>query len=468
MGARSSGNRLSLAAALSLPAAAALLAAGLSGCINDGNKRAGVDEFPNSVYARVNGFLDEGKKSDEIGVPPLGDSLSAGAGFIVAAAKTGGVPLRKLADAQERAAAGLSPLAKAAAGCQGLPFAFTDSIGNLPPPKLYTKDTLSICLDAKAADSIQGNETVLHGKSVTVYANGRVESTDISDADGDGILNPVAGGNSRAALIATATEKGVTERTVMAVGPGPDGDFSTEADNRVYALEWSRTQGSDTLASARYADADSDGVVVDNGKASVVDLDLFEKGPTDDHPEALWTRASLRLVVRYRQDSKEARRMRFEMEDKDHRMSVAEVLALGGGADFDMRDTVIAHFSTMGTAASDSLDTLDVRLTMSLGTDFDSKADDSVYAIRAATTQKRGDEARAEFAFTSAKAIPSGAAPEDGTVSMSIAYRDGTSLTVDGALKAKALDVTLTDREGKRAHVVWDAQGRGVLYERLR
>jgi hypothetical protein len=51
---------------------------------------------------------------------------------------------------------------------------------------------------------------------------------------------------------------------------------------------------------------------------------------------------------------------------------------------------------------------------------------------------------------------------------MTLAYRDGTELKLDGTLKAKALDVIIVDREGLRAHVVWDAEGRGASYERLK
>jgi hypothetical protein len=473
MGSRSSGIRIRIriprAVSIAVSFAAAGLAAVFTGCIADGEKHAGVDEFPNSVYARVSGFLEEGKKSEEITAPPLGDSLQVGTGFIVAAAKTAGAgpAARKSAAAQAQARFAAAPLAKAAAGCAGLTFTWTDSIGNPPPPKLYTKDTLTACLDAKATDTIPGNETILHGRSVTTYANGRVETVDISDADGDGILNPVAGGGSKATLVITATEKGVTERTVLVTGPGPDGNFSTEADNLIYTLSWARTQGADTLARAGYADADSDGIAVDNGKPSLVDMDLYQAGPSADHPDALWSRARIRMRVSYHVEAKEVHRVRFEMEDETHRVTVAEVLARDGGADFDMRDTVIAHFTTTGAAGSDSLDTLDVRLTMRLGADFDSPSDDSVYAIRVRSAFKSGDESRAEFAFVSSRPIASGAQPEDGNLSMTLAYRDGSALKADGTLKAKALDVIIVDREGKRAHAVWDAEGRGVSYTRL-
>jgi hypothetical protein len=478
MGSRSSGNRFpdfrsmrvipSFAGpSLAVRSLAALLAAALAGCIADGDKHAGVDEFPNSVYARVSGFLDEGKKSEEIATPPLGDSLRTGTGFIVAAAKTAGPAARKLAAAQEQARFAAAPLAKAYAGCAGVTFAWTDSIGNLPPPKLYTKDTLTACLDAKATDSIAGNETILRGKNVTVFATGRVETVEISDADGDGILNPVAGGGSKATLVVTATEKGITERTALMTGPGPDGDFSTEADNLVYTLSWSRARGTDTLALASYADADGDGIAVDNGNPSLVDMELYQAGPSEDHPDALWSRASIRMTVRYHVDSKEVRRVRFEMEDGAHRVTVAEVLARDGAADFGMRDTVIAHFSTIGAASPDPLDTLDVRLTMRLGGDFDSPTDDTVYAIRVKAAYKIGEEAGAEFGFVSSEPIASGAQPRNGTLTMTLAYRDGTGLKVDGVLKAGGMDVIIVDREGKRANAVWDGAGRGVIYKRL-
>jgi hypothetical protein len=480
MDARSSGNRFPFPAGRSsafsplrsalavvrfvLPAA--LLAQCLLGCIVGGEKHAGVDEFPNSVYARVNGFLGESKKSEELGVPDLGDSLHTGVGFIVAAAK---LAVAKIAVTQQTAGGtgALPALAKTAAGCSGLIGTWTDSLGKPGPLKLYTKDTLQVCLDAKAFDTVKNNETLIHVKSLTAYESGRIETAEISDADGDGIINPAAAAVSKASLIFTGSEKGVSEKTVLTVGPGPDNDYATESDNLVFAAFWAKTQGADTLARAVYADADSDGVAVDNGKASVVDLDLYQKGPSKDHPDALWSRAVLRMVVRYHVDAKEVRRVRFEMEDPAHRLSTGEILGGDGGPDFVMRDTVIAHFSTVGTAASDSLDTLDVRLTMKLGADFDSPADDTVYAIRAVSTQKSGDERRAEFAFISSKPILSGAGAEDGTISMAIEYRDGTSLTLDGTLKAKALDATIFARDGRKAHVTWDAEGRGVLFERL-
>lgn len=443
----------------------ALLSASLAlaGCITDG-KRAGVDEFPNSIYARVDGFLEEGKKSEAIAtVPDVSDSLGAAGGFRVTAAKQAA---RKLAAGSSEAAAfaGMAQVSPAPA-CTSGTLAVT-----LPPVVEATKKTeatVVACTDAKFFDGIKDNETLIRLRSVTTWTNGKLDSAEIADADGDGIINPVAGQKSKASIILVSDEKGVKERTAMVVGPGPDNDFDTEPDNLVYAAGWVKLKGADTLGSAAYADADSDGVAIDNGKPSVVDLAFYDKGPSEDHPDAVWSRAWLRMVVKYKVEAKEVRRARFEMEDGKGRVSVGEVLGRDGGADFDMRDTVIARFMTVGKSDADSLDTNDVRLTMKLGADFDSKADDSVYAIRAYSKLKRGDEKSATFAFASAKPIPSGKEPEDGTLSMEIAYRDGTSISVEGKITNKVMDVTVADREGRKAHVVWDREGRGISYTRL-
>ncbi len=440
-------------------ALAAVLA--FTACMTD-EKSAGVDEFPNSIYARVDGFLDEGKKSEQINpVPGLTDSLLVKPGFIVGAGKIAS-PKMTAAGKQAAGSLPLQGLAKASAGaaaCTSGTWSVTDTVKS---GLKVTVNTLVICVDAKILDTITGNETVARGKTVTTHIGGRVETADITDADGDGILNPVAGKGAKANMVFSTLEKGVLETTVLVIGPGPDSDFKTENDNLVYSASWSKTLGADTLATATYADADSDGVAVDNGKASLVDLDFYQKGSSKDHPDAVWSRAQMRLVVRYKVEANEVKRVRFEMENKAGRRETGEVLNLQGGRDFDMKDTVQARFLTVGTAAADSLDTMDVHLTLKLGTDFDGKHDDSVYAIDVRATKKLGDEKLALFSFVSEKPIPSGKEPEFGALSMSVEYGDGTTLKVEGEITSETMDVTVTDRTGKRTHIVWDREGRGI------
>ena len=444
--------------------ATAIAAFALAGCIAD-DKSAGVDEFPNSIYARVDGFLEEGKKSEGIAVvPTVSDSLAAGGGFHVGAGK---IAARKLA-AGSAEGASLAALAKASAAPACTSGTLSVTLAPVVETTKRTDATVVACTDAKFFDAIKDNETLIRLRSVTTWNSGRIDTAEISDADGDGILNPVAGRKSKSSILLTTDEKGVKERTVMVVGPGPDNNFDTEPDNLVYSGAWAKTKGTDTLGSASYADADGDSVAVDNGKPSLVDLVFYQKGPSADHPDAVWSRAWLRMIVKYHVDSKDVRRARFEMEDGAGRVSMSEALGRDGGPDIDMRDTVIAHITTVGTASADSLDTLDLRITMKVGADFDDKADDSIYAIRAVSHLKRGDEKTATFSFVSTKPIPSGKDPENGTLSMEIGYRDGTAVKVEGTITAKVMDVTVTDREGKRAHIVWDREGRGISYERLK
>lgn len=453
---------------LRLCAAGALL---LAACLND-DRSAGVDEFPNSIYARVNTFLDESKKSESIAVVPgVSDSLLGAPGFQVAAGK---VAIPKIAagfSSAAEAAVPLRGLAKAGAdtGCIAGPITITDTV---KAPLKTTVNILSICFDAKALDSIKGNETVLRGKTVTTFHSGRVETAEITDADGDGILNPKSPA-AMANIAFSAVEKNtlgkdILEKSLLVVGPGPDASFDTEPDNVVYTASWSKTSGADTLGHADYTDADSDGVAIDNGKASVVDLDLYEAGATKDHPEAVWTRANLRLVVRYKVDAKEVRRVRFELETRTGSREIGEILNDTGGAVFDMRDRVNAHFYTIGAGGSDSPDTAHVHLAMTLGTDFDSKEDDSVYAIDVRARKHSGDERLARFSFVSDKPIPSGKEPQEGVLDMSVEYADGTTLTVEGEISPTRMDVTLKDREDKRLHVVWDRQGREISLEKLK
>ncbi len=460
-------SRFSLRAA----GAAALL---FTACVND-DRSAGVDEFPNSIYARVNTFLDEGKKSESIAEVPGGsDGLLGTPGFHVGAGK---VAIPKLSAAFAAAAsdngAPLRGLAKSAStqggadsGCVAGPITITDTVKT---PLKTTVNTLAICFDAKALDSIQGNETVLRGKTVATYGSGRVETAEITDADGDGILNP-KNPAAKANIAFSALEKDILEKTLLVVGPGPDANFDTEPDNVVYSASWSRTSGTDTLGYATYADADGDGAAIDNGKASVVDLEFYEKGASKDHPEAVWSKANLRMVVKYKVDAKEVRRVRFESETKAGRKEIGEILNQSGGRDIDMRERVDARFYTIGAAGSnplDSLDTLQVHLAMTLGADFDDKTDDSVYAIDVRTRKNSGDERLARFSFVSGKAIPSGKDPQEGALDLSVEYADGTSLTVEGDITPTRMDVTLKDRQDKRLHVVWDRQGRGISLEKL-
>lgn len=435
---------------------ASLTALSLAACFLEPDKKtAGVDDFPNSIYARVDGFLDEGKKAEGLSTAPS-DSLLIRQSF-------NGPAVKKIA---APASASLPNLAKmAASGPCGA--TFTYSTKKAPIGNRVTVDTLIICMDSLFLDGIEGNDHIVRGKSVTRdTVSGRVETGEFSDGDGDGFLNPLPGGAAKAWLKFTVTDKGITEHTEMLVGDGPDDDFDTEKDNLIYEMSWSKTKGTDTLGAASFADADSDGVAIDNGKPSLVDVTWFAKGPTEDDPKAKWSRIRMRNMAVYGSGKNDIRRFSAESETEGGRMNTAVILALDGKPDFHADDTVEARFKVAGTAESDSLDTAETAIKLRLG-DFDDKRDDTTYAIKARFARKLGEEKLAVFEFKSDRPIPHGKEPEVGTVSMRVEYRDGTFIEVDGKITDNTLDVTATLRDGKKVHAVWDRQGKGLSLEHL-
>jgi hypothetical protein len=454
---------------------AACLCAGafLAGCLSSSEETAGVDEFPNSIYARVNEYLDEGKKSESINpVSGMADSLLGGNSFEVGSSATQTLPA--IAAASESAAGNraLRGLAKSAAAsaCDG-PVVAIDSTSESHQATVV--HSASICWDEKALDAIKGNETIIRWGSVKTYPAGRIETTGLSDADGDGVLTPVPGVESRAELLMSAADGGILEKTVIVLGPGPDGDFGTEADNLIYSAAWTKTDGADTLARAVYADADSDGVVIDNARESLVDLDFYQKGPAQDRPDALWTRARMRMLVRFQVEAKVVSRLRFEAALAGGGRETGQILGRGGDEGFDMADTVLARFTSLAAPAAGAADTTGLvdttitEITMTLGEDFDSKQDDSVYAIDIRSVRRTGEERQAVFRFHSEEPIPSGQDPRAGELSMEIEYADGTRVEAEGEISAGGMDLTIRDRQGRRIRAAWDDKGKQRLLERL-
>jgi hypothetical protein len=142
------------------------------------------------------------------------------------------------------------------------------------------------------------------------------------------------------------------------------------------------------------------------------------------------------------------------------------ILALDGGETFDLEDTVLARFRVVGKAPADTVDTLKTTLRMKVG-DFDDKADDTTYAVKAEVRKKLGEEVRAVFDFESARPIPHGREPETGVLAMRVEYADSTALDVEGTLEDGEVDLTATLRDGKRLHAVWDRNGKRIVLEYL-
>jgi hypothetical protein len=538
------------------PCLALLPAAFLAGCLNEPERKAGVDDFPNSIYARVDGFLDEKDKAGSLTAAPKPDSLLSpedlgGPGLPKIASRMPAFPapmprlpalpallgLPSLPKGSAGAALSAAPLAAAGApsACDGT-MAFTET--KPPNGSRITVDSLVLCVDAALLDTIKGNERIVRGKSITTDTRtGRVEIVESTDGDGDGILNPDPARESKARIAITVFDAGVRERTdmvagpgpdgdffsdadnliysiswaktrgddtlarstwedadgdgrvtadstskvrlvlrkwtdgvlettEMVVGPGPDGDFDTEADNLVYSLSWSRTEDGDTLAWAAYKDADDDGIALDNRRPSLVDVEWYAEGPTEDEPGAVWNRFRMRVLAVHGAGGQDVKRFSAEQETRDGRRQTASIRNLDGGEDFDLADTVVARFRVEGTAPADTVDTLETSIRMRIG-DFEDKSDDLTYALSVRARKKLGEERLATFDFVSAKPIPHGEDPELGDLEMRVEYEDGSVLDVEGRITGETVDVTARMRDGKRVHAVWDREGKGISLEIL-
>ncbi len=440
-----------------------------AGCLKPDERQAGVDDFPNSVQAQVVGFLDQSQKSQDIGVSPIADSLLVLQGFNVGAAKVAAkVAANNLAPTKMGMLKMTAQSGSTIASTCASTLKFDTTSSSLDK---ITVNSILFCMDAKLTDSIKGNETVLSARIINNYANGSLDTTLIQDADGDGFINPVANQKSKTKLTVIKIVGGITERTELIVGPGPDNNFDTEADNIIYGSIWTKTKnaGKDTLATAAYTDADGDSIVIDNSKPSLVDLDLYQVGPTSDHADAIWSRAQMRIIARYGVKDPELKRVHFELEkvlpNKDRRFESADLLNLKKGKDINTSDTLLVKFLSIGKSATDTLDSMAVTLKMRIGPDLNDKRFDKTFALDIYRLNKLGEEKSAIFSFISDSAIASGKDPEYGKISMKINYIDSSTLTVDGKLESKALDVIVKDRDDKKLHVVWDALGRGVSLE---
>lgn len=436
-----------------------------TGCIHDEDQRtAGVDDFPNSIQARVNDFLAESKKSSEITTAAtVTSTLPSQGGFNLAAPKQSAVQ---------------QPLAKMSASNQ-MPskISATDSVCTstlnydtaLISATETTVNKVTFCADSKLFDNIKGNETILSGSVTTTYSNGSVDKTVLTDADGDGILNPVPGRRTKSSIVITKNHQNISEKTTMVVGPGKDDNFDTEPDNLIYYLAWIKTDTilKDTVARAQYflVNPTVDSILIDNSAPSLVDVDLYQKGPNKDHADGLWSLLKARLLVRYKEEPKETKRLHSETLTQTGHYFVADILNLKKEPDLNFSDTLLVRFSEVSRNPNDTLDSLTSLLKMKLGKNLEIKTDDSVYTVHSVVEKKRGVEKTATFDFQSELAIPSGQKPSKGTLSMKIEYTDFSTLEVNGKLSKEGLDVTIKNRDGKKQHVIWDAAGRGVLLE---
>ena len=321
------------------------------------------------------------------------------------------------------------------------------------------KDTAIVKWDDKAKDTVKDNENVFSFKRVTTSLGGKVETAEFTDGDGDKIVTAQPGKDNKVRLVLTVQDQGVTEKTTLLVGAGPDADFDNEADNTILEAAWVKTdKNGNTLGTGSYTDADGDGIVTDNAKTSLVLAQYTEFEPKD---RPLLKKVDFQAKVRVLANKAGTEPVSFSYTEtsKLGRVSVATIKNRAGGTEIVKGDTMTVHLETTVTAADDTLKHASVDFVMNPGQDLNNDSDDVCYAIHVHTEKKFGLERSAEFHFISDKGIPHGQEPTAGTFTGSATYANGKSISMKGSFSPAGFSAEFTGPEGNTVKVEYSAGG---------
>jgi hypothetical protein len=320
------------------------------------------------------------------------------------------------------------------------------------------EDTAIVKWDDAARDTTKDNEHIISFKRVNrSLGDFRIESTEISDADGDGIVNAVAGKNNKVAIVFTVQENGTTEKTEVKAGAGPDADFDAEKDNIVYEAKWTRSKGGVIVGSGAFLDVDGDGIVVDNSKECVVLAQYWELEPKD-RPWIKKAEFKAKLRVLAQKAGDEPMSFSYVETTMNGRTNSVGIRNSAGGEEILKGDTLRVRLETTKTAADDTLAHAYIEFAMNPGQDLKSDADDSCYSIHVESDKRFGLERHAEFDFVSASPIPHGQLPTAGTFSGEAHYANGADISLKGSFSPTGFSAEFKGPDGT-AKVEWGLTG---------
>ena len=323
-------------------------------------------------------------------------------------------------------------------------------------------DTAVIVWDSKAKDTIKDNEKVIRFKRIQKSLNGKVETAEFTDGDGDKVVTAVPGktGN-KAKLVLTVEDNGATEKTTLVVGAGPDADFNLESDNTVLEAAWVKTKGGVVTGTGAFLDADNDGVVTDNLKDCIVLAKYTEIEPKD---RPLIAKVDFEAKVRVLANKAGDEPVSFSYREttKSGRTNVVTIKNRAGGTEIVRGDTMTVRLETTLSLADDTLKHAVVEFVMNPGQDLKSDADDMCYAIHIATEKRFGLERSAEFHFISDEPIPHGQEPVSGKFNGTATYANGKSASLKGSFSPDGFTAEFKGPEGNTVAVAYSKSGNVV------
>lgn len=320
------------------------------------------------------------------------------------------------------------------------------------------EDTAIVKWDDATRDTIKDNEHIISFKRVNrSLGDLRIETTEISDADGDGLVNAVMGKDNKVAIVFTVQENGTTEKTEVKAGAGPDANFDAEEDNIVYEAKWTRTKAGVVIASGAFLDADNDGIVADNGRDCTVLAQYWELEPKD-RPLIKKAEFKAKLKVLAHKAGDEPISFSYVETTKTGRTNSATIRNRAGGDEIVKGDTLYVRLETTKTSADDTLAHALIEFAMNPGQDLKTDADDSCYSIHVESDKRFGLERHAEFDFVSANPIPHGQAPTAGTFSGEATYANGKTVTLKGSFSPTGFSAEYKGPDGT-AKLEWGTTG---------
>ncbi len=325
-------------------------------------------------------------------------------------------------------------------------------------PLVNTKDTAIVKWDAIARDTSINDKNIISFKRVSKYATGKIEMSEFTDGDNDGLITPKAGKESLMRIKFAVIEKEVTEKTSLLVGAGPDANFENEMDNQVKEATWTKTRGGIVIGQGAYLDADGDGIVSDNTKDCKVEVKYSDMEPKD-HPLAKTVTFDAKIKILAHKMGDEPITFGYEEELLNGRVNTVTIKNRAGGPEFVRGDTMTVRLETSLTSVEDTLKHAVIEFIMNPGQDLKSDLDDSCYAIHITTEKKFGFERSSEFNFVSKTAIPHGQEPTEGTFDGKATYANGKTAKLKGSFSPTGFSAEYTGPEGGTAKAEFSATG---------
>lgn len=346
-------------------------------------------------------------------------------------------------------------------GQYGYYYARTTGVG------LTRNDTIEILWDSYAQDEIDGNESVVSVRGSLEFAGGKRESWSAAAVDENGTIldgQPIA--SLAHARYESIAPNGVMDVLTISVHSGPDGEFDTESDNRILSAHWERKAGEETIAYAKYSDADNDGILVDNGASqpSPVDIEYYEKNPAAN-PFVEYRRLVVRILCDGTEDgvkSDPVVKVHGEQKYTSGRLTTVTVVDTDGDSTISAGEKARFIVETQTAPQSTPVRAASFECVFDPQSGLNDHSDNLYYEIHARQEKRFGWERKTSFDFTTTEPVLEGQMPTSGHIELAVEYADGTGASVVADFSDGKFSGTYTNPQGETLQVSWDENGNVV------